>query len=309
MIKDIQKQIIELKQKTDTAVLAHSYQAREILEVADITGDSLQLSVAAKEAKQKNLILCGVKFMAETAKILNPEKRVFLANSEAGCPMAEQFSADEIVEMKKAEPDRKVVAYINTTAELKKHCDVCVTSSAAVRIVQNMQGDKILFIPDCNLGAYIKNKLPEKDIKLVEGCCPVHAAVTAEDVRTAKQKYPNAPVLVHPECKPEVLELADYIGSTTGIMEYAKNSPEMEFIIGTEMAICEHLQYDCPDKDFYPLSVKILCPDMKLTTLPDLQKTLVSIEKGDNRAFEIIMNEEDIRQAGRCIEEMLRLSR
>ena len=308
MISDIQKQIIELKTKTDTAVLAHSYQAREITEVADITGDSYQLSAAAKYAKQHNLILCGVKFMAETVKILNKDKRVFMANAEAGCPMAEQIDPELLIALKQKNPDRQVVAYINTTAELKKLCDVCVTSSSAIEIIRNMESEKILFIPDCNLGDYIKKQVPEKDIKLIEGGCPVHAAVTPGDVKAAKSKYPHALVLVHPECVPAVLELSDFVGSTSGIMEFAKKSEAREFIIGTEMSIAEHLQYDCPDKEFYPLSKKILCPNMKITTLPDLFKTLRSVENGDGRALEIVMSDEDIAQAGRCIENMLKYS-
>jgi quinolinate synthase len=308
MISDIQNQIRELKQKTDTIILAHSYQKREILEAADITGDSYALCISAKTAKQCNIILCGVKFMAETAKILNPGKRVFIANTEAGCPMAEQLTPEELAELKRSEPDRQVVAYINTTAELKKLCDVCVTSSAAVNIVRNMEAEKILFIPDINLGEYIKKQLPEKDIMLVEGGCPVHAAVDAGDVRAAKALHPDALLLAHPECPPAVLELADYIGSTSQIMDFAKASAAHEFIIGTEMSIAEHLQYDCPDKAFYALSKKILCPDMKLTTLPELLNVLRMIEKDNAAANEIVMSQEDIEQAGRCIENMLKYS-
>jgi quinolinate synthase len=305
----MQDKIRELKEKTGTAVLAHSYQAREILEVADVRGDSYALSVDAKGAEQCNLIVCGVRFMAETVKILSPDKRVFLANAGAGCPMAEQVTLEELTRLKELEPDRQVVCYINTTAELKKHCDVCVTSSNAVEIVHNMEAEKILFVPDANLGDYIKKQVPEKDIKLIEGgCCPVHAAVTADEVRAVKARRPFAPVLAHPELMPEVLELADYIGSTTGIMEFAKSSTARQFIIGTEMSIAEHLQYECPDKDFYPLSGKILCPDMKLTTLPDLLKTLESIERDDERAAEIVMSEEDMEQAAWCLVNMVKYS-
>jgi len=304
-ISEMQNKIRELKQATDTAILAHSYQAREILEIADISGDSYALAISAKTAKQRNLILCGVRFMAETAKILNKDKRVFLANSEAGCPMAEQITPEALAALKKAEPDRAVVAYINTTAELKKLCDVCVTSSGALQIVRNMQAQKILFIPDYNLGSYIKQQVPEKDIKLVEGgCCPVHAAVTADDVKAAKSRYPGALLLVHPECKSEVLELADYIGSTTGIMDFAKNSDAREFIIGTELSIAEHLQYEIPSKKFYPLSKKIICADMRITTLRDILDTLTDMEN----ACEIIMSDEDIVSAGKCIENMIKLS-
>ncbi len=306
MIKNLQEEINILKKKTNTVILAHSYQSREIVEVCDFSGDSFQLSVDAKNAKEQNLLLCGVKFMAETAKILNPDKNVFIANTNAGCPMAEQLEPEMLAYLKKQEPDRKVVAYINTTAELKKLSDVCVTSSSAVKIVKNMDADKLMFIPDCNLGAYVKAQVPEKDIKLCEGGCPVHAAVTVEDLNEAKRLHPNALVLVHPECIPAVAKEADYIGSTSGIMEYAKKSPNKEFIIGTEMAIREHLQYECPDKSFYLLSSKILCPNMKMTTLVDVYNTLRDIDEG-KKDNEIIMSADDIRDAGKCIDEMLRL--
>lgn len=305
MIKDIQEQIIKLKKEKDVAVLAHSYQAREIVEVADLVGDSFMLSEKAQECPQKNILLCGVHFMAETAKMLNPEKNVYLANKMAGCPMAEQLEPEMLEYMKKQEPDRKVVAYINTTAALKALCDVCVTSSSALKIVKNMEADKILFIPDCNLGDFVKRNVPQKDIKLMQGGCPVHAAVTAAEVDAAKALHPDAKVLVHPECIPAVVAKADYVGSTSGIMNYAKNSDCKEFIIGTEISIAEHLQYECPDKEFYILSKKILCPNMKLTTLMDVYKSLEGI--GNGKAFEIKMTDEEIKASRKCIDEMLRL--
>lgn len=305
MIKDIQEKILQLKKEKDVAILAHSYQAREIVEIADITGDSFALSDKARQCPQKNILFCGVHFMAETAKMLNPEKDVYLANPMAGCPMAEQLEPEMLEYMKKQEPDRKVVAYINTTASLKKLCDVCVTSSSALTIVKKMEADKILFIPDCNLGDYVKRNVPEKDIKLIQGGCPVHASVTADEVDKAKALHPNAKVLVHPECVPAVVAKADYVGSTAGIMNYAKKSDCREFIIGTEISIAEHLQYECPDKEFYILSKKILCPNMKLTTLMDVYKSLEGI--GNGNAFEIEMSEEDIAEARKCIDEMLRL--
>lgn len=305
MIKDIQEKILQLKKEKDVAILAHSYQAREIVEIADITGDSFALSDKARQCPQKNILFCGVHFMAETAKMLNPEKDVYLANPMAGCPMAEQLEPEMLEYMKKQEPDRKVVAYINTTAALKKLCDVCVTSSSALTIVKKMEADKILFIPDCNLGDYVKRNVPEKDIKLIQGGCPVHASVTADEVDKAKALHPNAKVLVHPECVPAVVAKADYVGSTSGIMNYAKKSDCREFIIGTEISIAEHLQYECPDKEFYILSKKILCPNMKLTTLMDVYKSLEGI--GNGNAFKIEMSEEDIAEARKCIDEMLRL--
>lgn len=305
MVKDIQEKILKLKKEKDVYILAHSYQGMEITEIADTVGDSFKLSVDAQKASAKNLLMCGVHFMAETAKMLSPEKRVFLANRLAGCPMAEQMNPAEIQKMKQEEPDRKVVAYINTTADLKAVCDVCVTSSSAVKIVKNMDADKILFIPDCNLGTYVKEQVPEKDIKLLKGGCPVHTAVTLEDFEEAKALHPNALVLVHPECIPAVSSRADYVGSTSGIIDFAKNSDAKEFIIGTEISIAEFLQYECPEKEFYILSKKIVCPNMKLTTLMDVYKALLGIDNGE--AFEIKMTDEQIAKAKVCIDEMIRL--
>lgn len=304
-MKELQAEIIRLKKETNTAILAHSYQAHEIVEIADLTGDSYKLSVDAKSVEADNILFCGVHFMAETAKMLSPEKHVFLANSQAGCPMAEQMDADIISQLKAMEPDRKVVAYINTTASLKTVCDVCVTSSSALKIVKAMDSKKILFIPDCNLGDYVKKNVPDKDIKLLQGGCPVHASVTVNDVEQAKSAHPNALILVHPECVPKVVERADYVGSTSGIMNFAIKSECKEFIIGTELSIAEHLQYECPDKKFYPLSKKIICPNMKLTTLPDVYSALKGIKTGE--AFEIIMDDELIVNARKCIDEMIRL--
>lgn len=304
-IKDIQTKIIKLKKETNTAILAHSYQGREIIEIADFTGDSYKLSVDAKGVDADNILFCGVHFMAETAKMLSPDKRVFLANSLAGCPMAEQMEAEFIQRIKEQEPDRAVVAYINTTASLKAVCDVCVTSSSALKIVRAMDAEKILFIPDCNLGDYVKRNVPEKDIKLLQGGCPVHASVTVSDLENAKKLHPNALVLVHPECIPAVTQQADYAGSTSGIMNYAKKSDAKEFIIGTEISIVEHLQYECPEKKFYPLSKKIVCPNMKLTTLMDVYNSLKGINNGE--AFEIYMRDEQINSSRRCIDEMIRL--
>ncbi len=305
MIKDIQQEILKLKKEKDICILAHSYQAREITEIADFTGDSYKLSVDASKVGNRNILFCGVHFMAETAKMLSPDKRVFLANPQAGCPMAEQMKPEDIEALKKQEPDRKVVAYINTTAKLKAVCDVCVTSSSAVKIVKAMDAQKILFIPDCNLGAYVQKMVPEKDIKLLQGGCPVHASVDPEEVRQVKKLHPNALVLVHPECVPGVSQQADYIGSTSGIIDYARNSDAGEFIIGTEISIAEELQYECPNKKFYILSKKIICPDMKLTTLMDVYNSCKGIDNG--QAFEIQMTEQEITAARVCIDEMLRL--
>ena len=304
-VRELQDPIVPLKKETNTAILAHSYQAREIVEIADFTGDSYKLSVDATKTDADNILFCGVHFMAETAKMLSPQKRVFLANRNAGCPMAEQMDKELISQIREMEPDRTVVAYINTTASLKTVCDVCVTSSSALRIVRALDSDKLLFIPDCNLGSWVKSQCPEKDIKLLHGGCPTHAAITAREVMKAKEEHPEALFLVHPECVPAVVELADYVGSTSGIMDFAKKSDHREFIIGTETSISEHLQYDCPDKKFWPVTKDIVCRNMKLTTLPDVYNSLKGMDTGE--AFEILMDDELIASARKCIDEMIRL--
>ena len=302
LVHQMQEKIMELKKQKDFCILAHSYVAREIIEIADITGDSFALAKDAVKMPQKNIIMCGVRFMAETAKILSPEKTVYLANPIAGCPMAEQMDAQMLAQLKEMYPDYTVVAYINTTAELKTLCDVCVTSSSAVKIIKKIDNDKILFIPDCNLGDYISKTLPEKTLKLVHGGCPTHARVSASEAKRAKEQHPNALLLVHPECLPGVVEQADYVGSTSGIMDYAVNSDAKEFIIGTETSIEEHLKYLCPDKKFYTLSKDLVCHNMKAISLPDVYNCLLG--KGGE---EIKMSDEFIESARKPIDEMIRL--
>ncbi len=302
MIKNIQNEIIRLKKENDICILAHSYQSPEIIEVGDFTGDSYQLSLMASKAPQKTIIMCGVRFMAETVKILSPSKTVFLANSSAGCPMAEQMDKEMIAAVKKEFPQYTVVAYINTTAELKTICDVCVTSSSAVKIVDKIENKNILFIPDCNLGQYVAEKLPHKNIKLLQGGCPIHAIVDIDDVNAARAQHPNAALLIHPECTPDVVKQADFVGSTSAIMDFAKSSDKEEFIIGTEMGVLEQLEYLCPEKKFYSLSKKLLCPDMKITTLTDVYNCLQG--KGGE---EIILDDAIIKDARKCIDEMIRL--
>lgn len=302
MIQEMQQAIKRLKQEKKVFILAHSYQSMAVTEIADYVGDSFQMSLAAQKTDAETILLCGVHFMAETAKMLAPEKTVILANPDAGCPMAEQMEPEMIKAVKAQKPGYQVVAYINTTAALKTVCDVCVTSSTAVKIVRNMQADKILFIPDCNLGDYVKRQVPEKEIHLLQGGCPIHAAVTADEVETARRLHPHARLLVHPECVPQVLEHADYIGSTSGILDFAKASQDQEFIIGTELSITEHLQYACPDKRFYTLSKKLLCPNMKITTLADVYHAL-----SGQGGLEITMEPELIAKARVCIDEMIRL--
>lgn len=301
-INELQQEILRLKKENDVCILAHAYQAREITEIADFTGDSFGLSVQASKAPQKTVIMCGVRFMAETVKILSPEKTVYLANPLAGCPMADQMDKEMISAVKEKFPDYTVVCYINTSTELKTVCDVCVTSSSAVKIVSKLPNENILFIPDKNLGTFVANQLPEKNIKLLQGGCPTHLRAGKREAQKAKAAHPNALLLAHPECLPEVTETADFVGSTTAIMDYAKNSDAKEFIIGTELSILGHLQYECPEKTFYPLSIDLVCHNMKITTLTDVHNCL----KGSGG--EIIELSEDVRiKAKVCIDRMIEL--
>ena len=297
----IKEEILKLKEENDICILAHCYQNPEILEVADFVGDSFALAVEAEKVQNKNVIMCGVRFMAETVKILSPDKTVYLSNKNAGCPMAEMMDKALITEVKEQFPDYTVVAYINTTSDLKTVCDVCVTSSSAQKIVSKLDTDKILFIPDCNLGDYISKQIPDKEFKLLNGGCPTHARIEPEDVQKAKEAHPNALFLVHPECKPAVVELADYVGSTTGIMNFAKESDHDEFIIGTENNIAVHLSNECPEKKFYTVTDTFVCPNMRYTTLENVLECC----KGEGEQIEL--DEETRVGAKRCIDRMIEL--
>lgn len=300
--KEMQEKILRLKKENDICILAHAYQSHDIWEVADYVGDSYGLSVQAARSDCKNVLMCGVRFMAETVKILSPEKRVLLSNSEAACPMANQMDVDMILQLKEQNPGYAVAAYVNTTSELKTVCDVCVTSSSAVKILKNMDAKDILFIPDCNLGQWVAGQVPEKNIKLVHGGCPTHVRISKKDVNIAKELHPKALLLVHPECLPEVSIQADYVGSTTGIMDYAKSSDRKEFIIGTENSIVQHLQFMCPDKRFYPLSKDCVCHNMKMTTLGDV---LNCVEGTGGE--EITLSDDVMEKAKACLDTMIRL--
>ncbi len=302
MILNVQKQIIALKNEKDIVILAHSYQSPEILEIADAVGDSFALSTVAAKYPQKTVILCGVKFMAETVKILSPEKKVILPVSTATCPMAEQITPQEVIAFKQKNPIFKVVAYINTTAQLKTVCDVCVTSSSAIKIMSRIK-EPVLFIPDKNLGSYIKSQLPGKDIILMNGCCPVHDSVTEDDVKAIKAQYPDMKIAMHPELRSEVLKYADYIGSTTGIIDYVA-SVEGDVIIGTEKSIADHLNLKFPRRNFPILSKRLICPDMRMTTLMDVYKAMIG-----TGGEEIIIDEETRLKAKVPIDAMIELGK
>lgn len=299
--EELIKAIKEEKQKRDICILAHTYQAPEIIEIADVTGDSYALSVAATKLNQKNVLMCGVRFMAETVKILSPEKRVILSHKKAGCPMAEQLSKEQIIEYKKEHPDHIVVAYINTTAELKSVCDVCVTSSSAVRIVEKLPSHDILFIPDQNLGAYVAKQLPNVNVHLMNGCCPTHHQILPEDVLEMKKAHPNAKVAMHPECRPETVALADYVGATSGIIDFVNNTND-EVIIATERGVYDYFKYKDENKKVYQLCPKKLtCVNMKYTTLQGVYDAIIG-----NGGCEIEMDEQLRLLAKRPIDNMLK---
>ncbi|MBO4495112.1 MAG: quinolinate synthase NadA [Clostridiales bacterium] len=303
-VRELQDAIIKEKKERGICILAHAYQRHDIWEVADFIGDSFGLSQEAAKVPQDKVIMCGVRFMAETVKTLSPQKTVYLANGTAGCPMAEQLDPEMLAALKKEYPDHTVVAYINTTAELKTQCDVCVTSSSAVKIIRNIDNDKILFVPDCNLGDWIAKQVPEKKLQLIHGGCPTHLRFTKADIEAARALHPGAEILMHPESRPEIVAEADFVGSTTEIMSYAKKSSGKEFVIATENSIVEHLQFDCPDKSFYALSKDCVCHNMQATTLVDVYRTVMGIG-----GEEIVMSDELITSSRKCIDEMLRLGK
>lgn len=298
--RQLQEEIIRLKKEKDVCILAHAYQTHDIIEIADFVGDSFGLSVQAQGAPQKNILMCGVRFMAETAKILSPEKKVILSHPEALCPMAEQLTLEELKKLREAYPDYAVVAYINTTSALKTLCDVCVTSASALKIVKALPQKNIIFIPDCNLGGWIAEQVPEKNFVFIKGGCPIHTRITEQDVLHAKAQHPHAKLLVHPECISDVTRYADFAGSTTAIMSYIKNSDEKEFIIGTDNSIVSHMQFEHPEKRFYELSKICVCHDMRLTTLVNVYNCLTG-EGGE----EISLDKETYDGAKRCIDAML----
>ena len=303
-VREYQDAILQAKKERDFSILAHIYQSPEIVEIADFTGDSFALSKQATGVKEKNVLMCGVRFMAETVKLLSPEKRVILAAPDAGCPMAEQFERAEIEDYRADHPDVIVVAYVNTTADLKCVADVCVTSASALSVVGKLPKDReILFIPDCNLGAYVAAAYPDRKITLWRGGCPIHAGVSVNEAKAAIARHPEAKLLVHPECTPAVTALADYIGSTSGIIKYATESDAKEFIIGTEMSVVWHLSYRFPEKKFYPLTKNLVCRNMRLTSLPDVLAAL-----NGTGGEEITLDENTIRDAKKCIDEMMRLA-
>lgn len=299
----MKNQIEQLKKTKNAVILAHYYAPAEVQEVADYVGDSFYLAKIAKQSNADIIVFCGVQFMGESAKILNPDKKVLMPDLTADCPMAHMVADGIIEEMRARYDDLAVVCYINSTAELKCKSDVCVTSSNAVKIIKALGNKNIFFIPDRNLGRYVAEQVSEKNIILNDGCCPIHAAITAMQVINEKDKHPNAKVLAHPECEAEVVSLADYIGSTADIIAYVKSSDSQEFIICTEDGVDYKLITDNPQKRFYYLNPHPCCSDMKLNTLAGVLSVL------ENEDKEVIVDEQMCRRALLPLEKMLELAK
>ena len=301
-MNELIEKINKLKKEKNAVILAHCYQNVEIDEVADYVGDSLYLSQMAAKTNADIIIFAGVYFMAQTAKILNPSRKVLLPRLESGCRMADMITLDQLREFKSKYPKMPTVCYINSTAEVKSECDICCTSSNAVKIVDSLKADEILFLPDTYLGKWVESQLGNVKVNTYTGFCPTHVQIRPNDVTEARKKYPNALVLAHPECHQSVVAMADYVGSTTGIMKFAAQSDKKEFIIATEKGVVDRLKRDYPDKEFYLIKDNVICPNMKWHTLTDIYNAL------DREEHEITVDTEIASKALKCIDRMLEVS-
>ena len=303
MVITMRERIEQLKKEKDIVILAHYYVDGEVQEIADYVGDSYYLAEIATKVPESTIVFCGVSFMGESAKILNPGKRVIMADEFADCPMAHMVDIAKIQQVREQYPDVAVVCYVNSTAEIKAYSDVCVTSSNALRVVQSLPNKHIFFIPDNNLGRYISTLVPEKEFIFNDGFCHVHTSIHRENVEEAKKLHPNAPVLTHPECTADVLEISDFIGSTSEILDYATKSDAKEFIICTEMGIFFELEQKNPDKRFYSVGHRQFCPNMKKITLEKVVRAMEEMEP------EVTMDEELRVKANAPLVKMLELAK
>lgn len=297
------ERINKLKQEKKAVILAHCYQPVEIDLVADYVGDSLYLSQVASKTDAEIIVFAGVSFMAQTAKILSPTKKVLLPQKDAGCEMADMINYKQVLEFKAKHPDIPVVCYVNSTAEVKSECDLCCTSSNAVQVVKSLNAEKILFLPDQHLGKWVEKQLGNLEVITYPGCCPIHEQISPEEIANIRSKYPDALVLVHPECEMSVSLMADYVGSTAGIMNFVKNSDNISFVIVTEKGVVDRLERDYPEKEFIPIRENLVCPSMKMTTLEDILNVL------ENETNEIVVDKEIAKKAVKCIDRMLEASK
>lgn len=296
------EQINLLKKERNAVIVAHSYQMDEVQEVADVVGDSFALSKYCATNSSSVIVFCGVHFMAESAKILSPGKTVLLPELDAGCPMADMVTAEALREEKKKYPGAVVVCYINSSAEVKAESDICCTSSNAVNVIKSIEEKEILFVPDMNLGSYVAAKVPEKKIILWKGFCVTHHRIKPEEVKKIKEIYPDALLLIHPECNPEVVKLADFVGSTKQIIDFAAASDKQKFIIGTEMGVLYQLKRDNPQKQFYLMSPGLICPNMKKTSLKSVYEALRDMK------HQIELDEQVRIKASKCLDRMLKIT-
>ena len=299
----IKEKIKKLQKEKDVVILAHYYVDGEVQEIADFVGDSYFLAQKAVDTPQRNILFCGVSFMGESAKILNPDKKVIMVDEYADCPMAHMVDIRRIHEIRQQYEDVAVVCYVNSTAEIKAESDVCVTSSNAIRVVKALPNRHIFFIPDNNLGRYVAEQIPEKDFIFHDGFCHVHTSISAEQIKEAKKLHPEALVLSHPECTSDVLKLSDFIGSTSEIIDYASNSGQDKFIICTEMGIFYELQQKNPQKKFYSVGHRQFCPNMKKITLEKVGRALASMSP------EVIVGQELAGRANTALAKMLELAK
>lgn len=295
---NVQEEITRLKEEKNAIILVHNYQRPKVQDVADYLGDSLGLSRKASNTNADMIVFCGVTFMAETAKILSPDKTVLLPRKEAGCPMADMVSSEEVIALREKYPNAKVVSYVNTNADVKAVTDVCCTSSNAVEVVRNIEADRVIFIPDRNLASYV-GRFVDKEIIPWDGYCYVHERITKDEVLKAKEKYPDALLLVHPECNPPVIDIADEVLSTQGMVDFVGESDNKRFLIGTEEGILYRLKKENPDKEFYPAGTPKICQNMKRTTLDDVYLALKDAQ------YPIEIPNEIISSAKRALEAML----
>ncbi len=302
-MNNLVEKINSLKKEKNAVILAHCYQPAEVDFVADYVGDSLYLSQVAAKTNADIIIFAGVYFMAQTAKLLSPNKKVLLPQIEAGCRMADMISFCQLKEFKALNPDIPTVCYVNSTAEVKSECDICCTSSNAVKIVESLNAEKILFLPDTYLGKWVEKQLGNVEVITYPGFCPTHLQIRPADIEKARQEHPQALVLAHPECHTSVSDIADYVGSTTGIMKFAKESDNKSFIIATEEGVIDRLKRDLPEKEFIPVKENIVCPNMKMTSLEDILHVLETEEN------EIFVDENIAQKAVKCIDRMLEVSK
>ncbi|TEU00221.1 MAG: quinolinate synthase NadA [Candidatus Stahlbacteria bacterium] len=295
---NVQEEITRLKEEKNAIILVHNYQRPKVQDVADYLGDSLGLSRKASNTNADMIVFCGVTFMAETAKILSPDKTVLLPRKEAGCPMADMVTSSDVIALKEKYPDAKVVSYVNTNADVKAVTDVCCTSSNAVEVVRNIEADRVIFVPDRNLASYV-GRFVDKEIIPWDGYCYVHERITKDEVLKAKEKYPDALLLVHPECNPPVIDIADEVLSTQGMVDFVGESDNKRFLIGTEEGILYRLKKENPDKEFYPAGTPKICQNMKRTTLDDVYLAL------KDEQYPIEIPDEIISSAKRALEAML----